>query len=90
MKRTMVDSAMRDQVIQRLLAVSDAKIAASEIHDAMSLREDLDIRSMTLIALAADLEDELGISIDDDVLSRIQTIGDLFAAIENTQSPSGL
>lgn len=76
-------------MIQRLLAVSDAKIAASEIHGAMSLRENLDISSLTLVALAADLEDELGISIDDDVLGRIKTIGDLFAAIENTQSQNG-
>lgn len=89
MKQMIVDSALRDQVIQRLLAVSDAKIAASAIHDAMSLREDLDIRSMTLIALAADLEQELDIDIDNDVLGGIQTIGDLFAAIENTQSPRG-
>lgn len=85
----MIDSALREQVIQRLLAVSDAKIAASEIQEAMSLREDLDISSLTLVALAADLEDELGISIDDDVLGRIKTIGDLFAAIENTQSQKG-
>ena len=84
-----IDAALREQVIQRLLATSDAKIAASEIHGAMSLREDLDISSLTLVALAADLEDELGINIDDDVLSRIKTIGDLFAAIENTQSQNG-
>ncbi len=82
----MIDSALREQVIRRLLTVSDAKIAATEIQGAMSLREDLDISSLTLVALAADLEDELGISIDDDVLSRIKTIADLFAAIENTQS----
>lgn len=85
----MIDAALREQVIQRLLAVSDAKIAASEIRTAMSLREDLDISSLTLVALAADLEDELGISIDDDVLSRIKTIGDLFAAIANTQPQNG-
>lgn len=85
----MIDSALREQVIQRLLAVSDAKIAASEIQAAMSLREDLDISSLTLVALAADLEDELGISIDDDVLSRIKTIADLFAAIESTPSQNG-
>lgn len=85
----MIGSARREQVIQRLLAVSDAKIAASEIKAAMSLREDLDISSLTLVALAADLEDELGISIDDDVLSRIKTIGDLFAAIESAQSQNG-
>ena len=80
----MVDSALRDEIVKRLLAVSDAKIAAPDLHDGISLRKDLDISSMTLIALAADLEDELGIEIKDDVLMRIQTIGDLFAVIEST------
>jgi len=80
----MVDSALRNEIVQRLLAASDAKIAASDVHNATSLRQDLDINSMSLIALAADLEDELGIRIEDDVLMRIQTIGDLFAVIENT------
>ncbi len=81
----MADSAQRDQVIQRLLAVSDAKITLADIDDATSLRQDLDISSLILVTLAADLEDELGIDIDDEELSRIQTIGDLFKAIENSQ-----
>ncbi len=81
----MIDSALRNEVIQRLLAASDTKIAAPDVHNATSLRQDLDINSMTLIALAADLEDELGIRIEDDVLMRIQTIGDLFSVIENTE-----
>ena len=81
----MIDLALRDQIIQRLMAASDAQIAASDIDDATSLRQDLDINSMTLIALAADLEDELGINIEDDELTRIQTIGDLLKVIENHQ-----
>jgi acyl carrier protein len=81
----MADLALRDQVIQRLLAVSDAKITLADIDNATSLRQDLDISSLLLVTLAADLEDELGINIDDEELSRIQTIGDLFKAIENSQ-----
>jgi acyl carrier protein len=85
----MVDSALRDQVIQRLIAVSDAKFAAAAIHSETSLRQDLDIGSLTLVSLATDLEDELGINIDDGVLARIQTIGDLFKAIENSKPRPG-
>jgi len=81
----MADLALRDQVIKRLLAASDAKLTAADVDDAMSLREDLDISSLILITLAAELEDPLGIDIDDDELSQIQTIGDLFKAIENSQ-----
>ena len=80
-----IDSALRDEVIQRLIAVSDAKFVAADIRSETSLRQDLDISSLTLVALAADLEEELGINIDDTVLGRIQTIGDLFKAIENSK-----
>jgi acyl carrier protein len=79
----MIDPTLRDQIIQRLLAASDAKVAAAKVENTMSLRHDLDISSMTLIALAADLEDELKINIEDDELLRIETVGDLFKVIEN-------
>jgi acyl carrier protein len=78
----MADLSLRDRVIQRLLAASDAKLAAADVDDATSLRLDLDISSLILITLASELEDELGIDIDDEELGRIQTIGDLFKAIE--------
>jgi acyl carrier protein len=86
----MVDAALHDQVIQRLLAASDAKVTAADIKNSTSLRNDLDISSMILIALAADLEDELGIKIEDDELGHIQTVGDLLKAIENHQARNGL
>ena len=78
----MGDLSLRDRVIQRLLAASDAKLAAADVDDATSLRQDLDISSLILITLASELEDELAIDIDDEELGRIQTIGDLFKAIE--------
>ena len=78
----MSDLPLRDRVIQRLLAASDAKLTAADVDDATSLRQDLDISSLILITLASELEDELGIDIDDEELGRIQTIGDLFRAIE--------
>jgi acyl carrier protein len=78
----MADLSLRDRVIQRLLAASDAKLTAADIDEATSLRQDLDISSLILITLASELEDELGIDIDDEELGRIQTIGDLFKAIE--------
>lgn len=77
-----IDKLFRNQVIARLLAVSDARISASDVNDATSLRETLDINSMLLVALAADLEDEFGIDLDNDELGHIQTIADLFASID--------
>jgi len=78
----MADLSLRDRVIQRLLAASDTKLTAADVDDATSLRQDLDISSLILITLASELEDELGIDIEDEELGRIQTIGDLFKAIE--------
>ena len=84
----MIDSALRDQVIRRLLAASDVKVAAADVTDATSLRDDLDISSLILITLASELEDALGIDIEDEELARIQTIGDLFEAIQTSQRRS--
>jgi acyl carrier protein len=78
----MADLSLHDRVIQRLLAASDAKLTAADVGEATSLRQDLDISSLILITLASELEDELGIDIDDEELGQIQTIGDLFKAIE--------
>ncbi len=78
----MADLSLRDRIIQRLLAASDAKLTAADVDEATSLRQDLDISSLILITLASELEDELGIDIDDEELGHIQTIGDLFKAIE--------
>ena len=66
----MADLSLRDRVIQRLLAASDAKLTAADVDDATSLRQDLDISSLILITLASELEDELGIDIDDEELRR--------------------
>jgi len=85
----MVDLASRDQIIERLLAASDAKLTLEGVSDTTSLRDDLDISSLILITLATELEEKLRIEIDDDELSRIQTIGDLFKAIENSKRRSG-
>jgi acyl carrier protein len=81
----MADLALRNKVIQHLLDASDVKLSAAEVNDATSFREDLDMNSLILVTLAAELESELEINIDDDELGRIQTIGDLFKAIENSQ-----
>jgi acyl carrier protein len=78
----MADLSLHDRIIQRLLAASDAKLTSADVDEATSLRQDLDISSLILITLASELEDELGIDIDDEELGRIQTIGDLFKAID--------
>jgi acyl carrier protein len=84
----MAELVSRDQIIERLLAASDAKLTLEGVSDATSLREDLDISSLILITLATELEEKLQIDIDDDELSRIQTVGDLFRTIEKSRRRS--
>ena len=80
-----INQSTHEEIIRRLFAVSDTKLSADKITKATSLREDLGISSMLLIALALDLQEDLGITIEDDALSKVQTVGDLFATIENIE-----
>jgi len=72
-------------VIGRLLAASDAKLTIAQVGDSTLLQQDLNLSSLILITLASELEDDLKISIDDEDLSRIRTIGDLFGVIDSSQ-----
>jgi acyl carrier protein len=80
-----IDLELRNRVIGRLLAASDAKLAVPDVGDATLLQQDLNLSSLILITLASELEDDLEISIDDENLSRIRTIGDLFSVIDSSQ-----
>jgi long-chain acyl-CoA synthetase len=80
-----IDPPIREKIVRRLLEASETKLAADKMTKTTSLREDLGISSMLLIALALDLQDDLGIIIEDDALGRIQTVGDLFETIESLQ-----
>ena len=80
-----IEQSTHEEIIRRLFEVSDTKLAADKITKATSLRDDLGISSMLLIALALDLQEDLGIVIENDDLARIQTVGDLFETIESIQ-----
>lgn len=78
-----IDPSTHEEIIRRLFEVSDTKLTAEKITKATSLRDDLGISSMLLIALALDLQEDLGIVIENDALASIQTVGDLFETIES-------
>ena len=80
-----IDPSTHEEIIRRLFEVSDTKLTADKITKATSLRDDLGISSMLLIALALDLQEDLGIVIENDALATIQTVGDLFETIEGIQ-----
>ena len=80
-----IDPSTHEEIIRRLFEVSDTKLTADKITKATSLRDDLGISSMLLIALALDLQEDLGIVIENETLASIQTVGDLFETIESMQ-----
>ena len=80
-----IDPSTHEEIVRRLFEVADTKLTADKITKAISLRDDLGISSMLLISLALDLQEDLGIVIENDALARIQTVGDLFETIESTQ-----
>ena len=77
-----IDPSTHEEIVRRLFEVSDTKLPADKITKATSLRDDLGISSMLLIALALDLQEDLGIVIENEALAEIQTVGDLFDTIE--------
>jgi acyl carrier protein len=78
-------SSTREKIIQHLLAASDAEIDAATITADSSLRDDLDLGSLQAVTLVMDLEDEFGVTVDDEEIEKLATVGDIFQLIESKQ-----
>ncbi len=74
------------EIMSRLESESESAIAAKDILPSMSLRGDLGMDSMQAVSLTLDLEDSLSISIDDEDLIKLDTVGDLLNIIESKLS----
>ncbi|WP_241905246.1 acyl carrier protein [Enterovibrio norvegicus] len=74
------------EIMSRLESESESAIAAKDIVPSMSLRGDLGMDSMQAVSLTLDLEDSLSISIDDEDLVKLDTVGDLLEIIESKLS----
>lgn len=74
------------EIMSRLESESDFAVAAIDIVPSMSLRDDLGMDSMQAVSLTLDLEDSLSISLDDDDLIKLDTVGDLLEVIESKLS----
>ncbi|MCP4203291.1 MAG: acyl carrier protein [bacterium] len=72
----------RERAIRYLIEASDLEIEATEVTDATSLREDLEIGSLQALTLVMDLEEEFGIVVEDDEFESLQTVGDVIKLLE--------
>lgn len=69
--------SMREKVIEHLIEASDVDIEASDVKEESSLRADLDLSSLQAVTLVMDLEDEFGVSIEDEEIEKLETVGDV-------------
>jgi len=73
--------SVRDKIIQHLISASDEEIDAAEVSDQASLRKDLDLSSLQAVTLVMDLEDEFGVTIEDEEIESLETVGDILAMV---------
>jgi acyl carrier protein len=73
---------VRREVLRRLADAADLKGEAREISTTASLREDLGLGSLDAVLLVMDLEERLGIDIEDDELASLDTVDTLLELVE--------
>lgn len=78
-------SSIYGQVTSRLIEATDVEIAPEDITPATSLRDDLEIDSLQALTLIMDLEEDFGITVEDDEFEALQTVADVVALLEAKQ-----
>ena len=79
---------IRLKLLERLSKASENALSPEEISDTTSLREDLKLDSLELVTLVFDLQDELGVVIEDEELPLIITVGNLLQIVETKIEPT--
>ena len=77
------NQTIRDRVIQFILEASDEEVRAEDLRPETSLRDDLDLSSMQAITLVMDLESEFDITVEDEELEGLKTVGDVLALLDS-------
>ena len=64
-----------------------ARVDLSTLSDAALLRDDVPIDSLAMLQVFLQIEERLGIEIDEDALSAVRTLGDLVACVAASGAP---
>ena len=75
-------ASISERVIQHLVEASDLEVEAADVNPATSLRDDLEISSLQALTLIMDLEEEFGVTVEDDEFEQLQTVGDVIGLLE--------
>ncbi len=71
---------MKEKLLQILAEQLDMEV--EELTDDKSFTDDLDMDSLDMVEMTVELEQELGVSFEQEKLAEIKTIGDLAGLIE--------
>ena len=77
-----MSSTILSKVTNYLVEASEKDLRPEDVTLETSLQGDLDLDSMQSVTMVMELEDEYGISIDNDELSELNSIGDLVKKIQ--------
>lgn len=69
----------RDSIVSEIASRFDVEV--STINDSTEFKNDLKADSIDLYQMVVEYEDELGITLDDEVMIGIKTVGDLLSAV---------
>ena len=69
----------RAEIISQILAILEdvAEVSPEDVNENSVLMDDLDLSSMEILTIVADLEETFGLSITEKELRNVVTIGDL-------------
>ena len=74
----------RQEILQKVIDVITDQISvdAEDIDENTSLEDDLEVDSLDLLQIVTAIEDEFGVTIEDEVFGTVKTIGDALDYLE--------
>ena len=78
-----MNSSIFQSVVKQLLNEVEDIISADDITLKSRLRDDLNLNSLQAVNIIIELEDEFNISISEDELAPLETVGDMVSVLQN-------
>jgi acyl carrier protein len=81
-----MSNEIMEKVVDLLMKEADTDLEKDKITESTRLRDDLGLDSMQAVTLIMDMEDEFDISVEDEEVAEIKTVGELVKIITEKQS----
>jgi acyl carrier protein len=83
----MLRQSVETWIKARLVEASNGRLPAESIQASTLLRQDLGMTSLLAVTVMLDVEEQFGIEVSDEDLTRLGTVGDVIAMVLNKLSP---